>query len=318
MEQNQDKLVRATAADNQIRCMAAVTTSLVSEACRRHRTFPTASVALGRVLTGGLLLGSTVKDLEKITVHFHCDGPIRNIIAQADAHARVRGYVSNPEADATEMNQHGKFDVRRIVGGGTMYVTRDAGFEIGLLKEPYRGAVPIVSGEIGEDFAYYLAKSEQINSAVSLGVLMAVCRDGGHENSSQASPEFSLDRLRVAAAGGFIVQVMPSADQELVDYLEHTIAQAPHSTEMIRAGMSPIEMLQTALGDLEITVLEEKQPRFYCQCSRQRALLIISALGREEVCRLLLEDGGAELICHFCNEAYQISARELDQLLGEQ
>jgi molecular chaperone Hsp33 len=316
MQENQDKLVRATAADNQIRCMAAVTTSLVSEACRRHRTFPTASVALGRVLTGGLLLGSTVKDLEKITVHFHCDGPIRNIIAQADAQARVRGYVSNPQADATEMNPHGKFDVRRIVGGGTMYVTRDAGFEIGLLKEPYRGAVPIVSGEIGEDFAYYLAKSEQINSAVSLGVLMAVDRDG--ENGDQAPPEFSLDRLRVAAAGGFIVQVMPSADRELSDYLEHTIRKAPHSTEMIRAGMSPIEMLQTALGDLHITVLEEKQPRFHCQCSRQRALLIISALGRKEIKDMLLEDGGAELICHFCNEAYHISAEELDQLLGKQ
>ena len=125
-----DKLIHATAADNQLRCMAAVTTSLVAEACRRHRTFPTASAAFGRTLTGGLLMGSGVKDLEKLTVHFDCEGPIGNIIAQADPYGNVRGYVSNPEADATEMNARGKFDVRAVVGGGTLYVTRDAGFEI--------------------------------------------------------------------------------------------------------------------------------------------------------------------------------------------
>src|SRR3977135_2170541 len=198
-----DKLIHATAADNQIRCMAAVTTNLVGEACRRHRTFPTASAALGRTLTGGLLLGSGVKDLEKLTVHFDCDGPIGDIIAQADPSGNVRGYVSNPEADATEMNDRGKFDVRAVVGGGKLYVTRDAGFDIGLMKEPYRGMVPIVSGEIGGGIAYYLAKSEQVNSAVSLGVLMTV--DGTEHNGSSREPrtaEFSLDQLRVAAAGG--------------------------------------------------------------------------------------------------------------------
>ena len=203
----QDNLVHATAADNQLRCMAARTTALVGEACRRHQTFPTASVALGRTLTGGLLLGSGLKDLEKITVHFHCEGPIGHIIAQADPHGKVRGYVSNPEADATVANAMGKFDVRAVVGGGTLYVTRDAGFDIGLHKEAYRGSVPIVSGEIGEDIAYYLSKSEQIPSAVSLGVLMFVAPSGDDD-----APEFTLDRLRVAAAGGYINQLMPSAD----------------------------------------------------------------------------------------------------------
>src|ERR1700704_4474586 len=172
-----DKLIHATAADNQIRCMAAVTTNLVAEACRRHRTFPAASAALGRTLTGGLLLGSGVKDLEKLTVHFDCDGPIGDIVAQADAHGNVRGYVANPQADAIAMNQFGKLDVRAVVGGGQLYVTRDAGFEIGLMKEPYRGMVPIVSGEIGEDIAYYLTKSEKSKSAVSLCGLIIV--DGG-------------------------------------------------------------------------------------------------------------------------------------------
>jgi molecular chaperone Hsp33 len=314
-----DKLIHATAADNQLRCMAAVTTYLVGEACRRHRTFPTASAALGRTLTGGLLLGSGVKDLEKLTVHFDCDGPIGNIIAQADPQGNVRGYVSNPEADATAMNQQGKLDVRSVVGGGKLYVTRDAGFEIGLMKEPYRGMVPIVSGEIGEDLAYYLAKSEQVNSAVSLGVLMTVdgeeANTSGNGSAESFTAEFSLDRLRVAAAGGFIVQMMPSANDGLAAHLERNVSRAPYATDMVRAGLSPFEMLQAVLGDLELMVLEEKEPRFFCQCSRERALLIISALGREEVEDMIEKDNGAELICHFCNEAYQITAAELTELL---
>lgn len=319
MGTNQDRLVHATAANNQLRCMAAVTTNLVGEACRRHRTFPTASAALGRTLTGGLLLGSGLKDLEKITVHFDCDGPIGNIIAQADPYGNVRGYVSNPEADVTAMNHLGKFDVRAVVGTGTLYVTRDAGFEIGLFKEPYRGMVPIVSGEIGEDIAYYLAKSEQINSAVSLGVLMAVdANDAAMGASEIDAPEFPLERLQVRAAGGYIVQMMPSADDRLISQLERAVADAPHSTEMIQAGLGPTEMLQRVLGDLDLRVLEEKEPRFYCQCSRERAKLIISALGREEMKDMLTKDNGAELICHFCNEAYQITAEELNELLDEQ
>jgi molecular chaperone Hsp33 len=313
-----DQLIHATAADNQIRCMAAVTTSLVAEACRRHRTFPTASAALGRTLTGGLLLGSGVKDLEKLTVHFDCDGPIGDIVAQADAHGNVRGYVANPQADAIAMNQHGKLDVRAVVGGGQLYITRDAGFEIGLMKEPYRGMVPIVSGEIGEDIAYYLAKSEQINSAVSLGVLMVVDGAEDRRSGNQSIAEFSLDSLRIAAAGGFIVQMMPRAEDGLAAHLERNISQAPYATDMIRDGLSPIGMLQAVLGDLDLDVLEEKEPRFRCQCSQERALLIIAALGREEVQDMLIKDNGAELICHFCNEAYQISAVELKDLLASE
>jgi molecular chaperone Hsp33 len=307
-----DNLVHAIAADNQLRCMAARTTNLVAEACRRHKTFPTASVALGRTLTGGLLLGSSLKDLEKITLQVHGDGPIGNIIAQSDAHGRVRGYVSNPEADVTVANPHGKFDVRAVVGSGTLYVTRDAGFEIGLHKESYRGSVPIVSGEIGEDLAYYLAKSEQIPSAVSLGVLMTVEPAEG----DRAEPQFTLDRLRVRAAGGFIIQMMPSASHSIIQQLERNIAIAPTTTEMIDAGLSPIEMLNTALGDMDVQILEEKEPSFHCPCSRERALQIIAALGRDEVKDMLAKDNGAELTCHFCNASYQISGDELRAILA--
>jgi len=316
-----DKLIHAVAANNQLRCMAAVTTNLVGEACRRHRTSPTASAALGRTLTGGLLLGSGIKGLEKLTVHFDCDGPIGDIIAQADPFGNVRGYVSNPEADVTAMNERGKLDVRAVVGGGKLYVTRDAGFEIGLMKEPYRGMVPIVSGEIGEDLAYYLSRSEQVNSAVSLGVLMTIdgleaTHPGGKHSSMESfTAEFPIDSLRVSAAGGYIVQMMPSADEGLAAHLERNISQAPYATDMARAGFSPIEMLQAVLGDLDVVVLEEKVPRFHCQCSRERALLIISALGREEVEEMINNENGAELICHFCNAAYQITGAELAELL---
>ena len=254
-------------------------------------------------------------------MHFDCDGPIGNIVAQADPYGNVRGYVSNPEADAIEMNDRGKFDVGAVVGGGKLYVTRDAGFEIGLMKEPYRGMVPIVSGEIGEDIAYYLAKSEQINSAVSLGVLMAV--DGAEDDDPETRSrepriaEFSLEQLRVAAAGGYIVQMMPSSDEKLAAELEGRISRAPYATDMVRSGHSPIEMLQEVLGDLDLLVLEEREPRFHCQCSRERALLIISALGDEEVKDMIEKDNGAELICHFCNETYELGADELRALLND-
>ena len=315
---SRDSLVHATAADKQLRCIAAVTTNLVAEACRRHRTFPTASVALGRTLTGALLLGSGLKDLEKITVHFNCDGPIGNIITQADPYGNARGYVSNPGADATLLNSRGKFDVRAVVGGGTLYVVRDAGFEIGLHKEPYRGSVPIVSGEIAEDLAYYLAKSEQVNSAVSLGVLMRVDRNGDareDRKSSNSEAQFELDRLRVSAAGGYVIQMLPSADESLLRHLNRVLPGAHQCSDMVARGFSPVEMLREVLGEIELSVLEETQPRFLCQCSHERALKIIGALGREEVQDMLYKDRGAELTCHFCNQTYSISAEELGELI---
>ncbi len=311
-----DQLVYALAAEGQLRCMAAVTTRLVEEACRRHGTFPTASAALGRALTGGLLMGAGSKDLEKITLQFHCDGPLGNIIVQADPHGKVRGYVSNPAADSINGNSRGKLDVRAIVGSGMLHVIRDAGFEIGLMKEPYRGMVPIVSGEIGEDIAYYLAKSEQINSAVGLGVLVEF--EDGTSEESLSSVEAALERLRVRAAGGFIIQVMPSAEENLIAKVEQTISTAPASTEMIAGGMTPAEMLRTLVGDLGLVTLEEKEPRFACQCSSARARLIISALGRDEVEDMLIRDGGAELTCHFCNATYKISADELKEILKDE
>src|SRR5215510_13429831 len=168
LEYRDDHLIQATAADATIRLIAAVTTNLVAEACERHNTAPTASAALGRTLTGTMLLGRTYKDLEYITMRLDCDG-ILGVVAEASAHGTVRGYVRNPAAHLPP-NALGKLDVKGIVGGGMLHVIREAGFEIGLMKEPYYGSTPIVSGEIAEDIAHYLAVSEQINSVVSLGV----------------------------------------------------------------------------------------------------------------------------------------------------
>lgn len=291
-----DTIIYATVAGHDIRLLAGVTTGLVNEACWRHRTSPTASAALGRTLTGTLLLGMTQKDMERVTVQFSCDGPIGGIVALADAYGNVRGYVTNPAAEAPERN--GKLNVAGIVGSGTMHVRREAGFEIGLMKEPYHGIVEIVSGEIAADFAYYLTTSEQIPSATSLGVFV------------------SLATGQVVAAGGYMVQMMPGSDRALADDLSARIAAAPSVTDMILAGATPLSMLETALVDLPIEVLETREVQFTCTCSRDRVLAMLASLERDEV-RTMLDDGtGETVICHVCNESYAISVEDLRAILA--
>jgi len=292
-----DHLIQVTAADTSVRALAAVTTNLVHEACQRHGTSPTASAALGRALTGALLLGQTFKDLDRLTLHFQCDGPLGGITAEASSRATVRGYVRNPAADLP-VNERGKLNVSGIVGGGMVYVTREAGFEIGLSKEPYRGSVPIVSGEIAEDLAYYLAVSEQINSAVSLGVFV------------------SPDPPRVAAAGGFLIQLMPGAEAETIALIEESASRAPHITEMILQGAGALEILGTALGSVGFEVLEQREVEFRCTCSYDRAVNIVSCLDRAEVEDMLVKDQGAELTCHFCNEVYSLDVAALEKILA--
>lgn len=296
MSTTDNVLVRAMAANATIRCMATVTTDLVNQACQRHATLPTASAALGRVLTGTLMMGSLLKDLEKITVQFHCQGPIGNITAEADAYGNVRGYVRNPNVDLP-VNEKGKLDVGKAVGEGMLYVIRDAGFDIGLGRDPYCGSVPIVSGEIAMDLAYYFTKSEQIPSDVSLGVFVE--KDG-----------------IVSAAGGFIIQVMPGADEKLVSEIANSVALAPPSTTMIRSGYNAVDMLRQALGKIDFEILSTNTVNFTCQCSYERAISLISALGKEEVSDMLEKDKGAKLTCHFCSETYSITMEELENILN--
>jgi molecular chaperone Hsp33 len=295
-----DSLVRATAADGGVRCMAAVTTNLVAEAVTRHQTSPTVAAALGRTLTGTLLLGAGLKELDRLTVQIVCDGPVGGITAEANARGQVRGYARNPEANP-DLNGNGKFDVSSVVGNGMFYVTHESGYEIGLYTDPYRGSVPIVSGELGEDFAYYLAKSEQIPAAVTLGVYMRARETG---------------ETYVAAAGGLIVQVLPGADPQIIDAVEDAIRRGPHTTTLIREGASPTDMLRAALGDLPFEVLEEKPVSFACTCSHERAVSLIASIDRTELEAILREDKGAAMTCHFCNETYRLDEAALENILA--
>ncbi len=291
-----DKLINGTAADGTIRLIAAVTTSTVAEAVRRHQTSPTASAALGRMLTGVALLGASLKEFDRLTVRIDADGPIGGIITEANNAGDVRGYVRNPEAELPP-KPDGKFDVSGIIGQGMFYVMRESGFELGLHREPYIGSVPITSGEIAEDFAFYLAKSEQIPSAVLLGVLL-----------HNAEPF-------VTASGGVMIQMMPGVNDHIVTMIEDTVGRAPHLTSVIKEGATPEDLLRLTLGVIDFEILDERSVQFKCTCSMERAITMIAALGRNEVASMLAEDKGAVMTCGFCNEIYQLDETDLVAML---
>jgi molecular chaperone Hsp33 len=295
-ETQRDILVHGTGADGAVRCMAAVTTNLVAEAARRHDLWPTVAAALGRTLTGTLLLGASLKELDRLTVQIVSDGPIGGITTEVNAHGQVRGYVRNPEADAP-YNEQGKFDVRGVIGEGMFYVTRESGYDVGLYRDPYRGSVPLVSGEIAEDFAFYLTKSEQIPSAVILGVHL-----------QPAAPY-------VAASGGLMIQMMPGADEKIIKTIESSVSRMPQATILIREGLSPADLLKTALGEIDFEILDEKPVSFACSCSYERAVSLISSIDRAELESMLREDHGAAMTCHFCNETYRIDQTELENII---
>ncbi|MGC2236818.1 MAG: Hsp33 family molecular chaperone HslO [Pyrinomonadaceae bacterium] len=291
-----DKLIHGTAADGSIRFMAAITTGILIEAVRRHQTSPTVSAALGRVLTGTLLLGSSLKEFDRLTVKIEGSGAVEGITAEADKSGKVRGYVKNPDAELPP-NENGKFDVAGIIGEGMFYVIRESGFDVGLHREPYIGSVPITSGEIAEDFAYYLAKSEQIPSAVLLGVLL--------------QPEAPL----VKASGGVMIQILPGANEHIVTMIEDTIRHAPHLTSIISEGASAEDLVKLALGVIDYEILEEREVSFECNCSFERAVSLISSLGREEVASMLEEEKGATMTCGFCNEIYTLDENDLQKII---
>ena len=293
-----DKLIHATAADGTVRILAAVTTGIVREAVRRHQTSPTVSAALGRVLTGTLLLGSSFKDYDRLTVKIEANGAVEGITAEATTDGTVRGYVRNPAVDLPP-RADGKFDVAGIVGEGMFYVIREIGYETGAYSEPYVGSVPLVSGEIAEDFAHYLAKSEQIPSAVLLGVLL------------QNEEPF------VTCAGGVIVQMMPNADENIAVMIEDTILHAPQLTSAIKEGATARDLVEMVLGIIPFEILEEIDVAFKCNCSFDRAVQLISSLGRAEVASMLAEDHGASMTCGFCSEIYTLDESDLQKMLDE-
>ena len=287
-----DRLVRVTAAGDTIRAVAAVTTGVVEEARRRHGTYPTATAALGRTLTAGLLLGATMKDEERLSIDLACDGPLKRVMVTTTGHNQVRGYVGRPATHLPSKN--GKLDVGGAVGGGLLCVMRTQPWN----KEPYRSIMKIVSGEIGQDIAHYLLNSEQLPSAVGLGVF--VNREGD-----------------VGAAGGFVVQLMSGGSEATIARVEANVAALPPVTALIRDGYSPDEILAAVLAGLDSTRVAEAPVAFACHCTRERVLGAILLLGRAEIADMIATDGGAEVRCEFCAERYLIDRDELTTLAAE-
>ena len=265
-----DYLVRTLTKDGSIRGLAAVTTGLVEEARQRHGVYPTAAAALGRALTGGALLGALLKTGQRVALKFEGDGPLKKIIVEAESNGAVRGYVAEPQVHLPPKN--GKLDVAGALGRtGLLTVSKDL-----RLKEPYRGIVQLVSGEIAEDLAFYLAESEQVPSALALGVYVET--DG-----------------RVDAAGGFLIQTMPPVQEEVLDRLIGRIRQLPSVTDLLRAGKSPEDLLADISTGLPYTILEKYALAWQCSCSRERVEKALITLGPEELADLAATETAATI-----------------------
>lgn len=284
---NGDILVRAIAAEGSVLACAAIATAVTEEARLRHGTLPTATAALGRTLVAAAMLGSGLKGQQTVMVRVLGDGPLGPVICESTANGALRGYVTNPQTDLPPTPAR-KLDVGGAVGRrGTFHVTRDLG-----LRDPYQGSVPLVSGEIGEDLAAYLVSSEQVPSAVTVGVLVG--------------PDHG-----VLASGGLMLQVLPGAPASIPAYLDERVRSLPAITRVVADGVSPEEMLEDALGTLSLSVLERRPIRFVCRCSAQKVTEVIAALGRGEGERLLREEGRVEVQCRFCGERYVLGAEEV-------
>ena len=284
-----DCIIRATAADNRIRAFAASTRDLVEEARARHNTSPVVTAALGRLLTAAAMMGVSLKrEDERLTLKIEGDGPVRMLIAQSDIHANVRGYAAEPGV-LIGANDKGKLDVAGAVGKGLLRVIRQ-----GSSGEPFTGTTELVSGEIAEDLTYYYASSEQTPSAVALGVLMS------HENT-------------VRAAGGFIIQLMPYADEQLISELEAKLGSLPPVTTLLSSGMTAEELLREALSGFDVTVNETIPTRFRCTCSRENVKRVLLSLGRRELSTLAGKP--VEVHCDYCSSNYEYSVQEVEDLL---
>ncbi|OAH56792.1 molecular chaperone Hsp33 [Domibacillus aminovorans] len=288
-----DYLVKALAFDGQVRAYAVNTTKTIGEAQRRHGSWPTASAALGRSMTAGVMMGAMMKGNEKITLKIEGGGAAGPILVDSDANGNVRGYITYPQTHF-DLNENGKLDVRRAVGtDGMLTVVKDLG-----LRENFSGQTPIVSGELGEDFTYYFAVSEQVPSSVGVGVLV--------------NPDNSI-----LAAGGFIIQLMPNVDDATITILEERITNMEPISKLIEKGLVPEQILTYIFGEENVKFLETMPVQFECTCSKERFGNAIVSLGRGEIQEMIKEDGGAETQCHFCNERYIFSKEELEQLKEE-
>ena len=291
-----DHIIRATAAQEHIRAFAVDSTEMVAKARELHRTFPVVTAALGRLLSAGAMMGSMMKgDDDLITLTMKGDGPIGSLTVTADSHGNVKGFPGNPSVDIpTREDADGamsKLDVGGAIGNGMLTVSMDLG-----LKEPYNGQVELQTGEIGDDLAYYFTVSEQTPSAVALGVMI------GKDSS-------------VLHSGGFIIQLMPDAPEEVIAALESTLAGLDPVTTLMERGLGPEDILRLVLGDLDLIITETTPIRFYCNCSRERVSGALAALSTADLQSIIADGEDIEVKCHFCNSAYNFSTDELEALL---
>ena len=285
-----DYIVRATAAGTQIRAFAAATTGVVETAREKHDLSPVASAALGRLLTGAAMMGSMMKnDTDVLTLQIQCSGPIGGLTVTADSHGDVKGYAVNPSVMLPPKN--GKLDVGGALGAGFLNVIKDMG-----LKEPYSGQTVLQTGEIAEDLTYYFATSEQVPSSVGLGVLM------NKDNT-------------VRCAGGFIVQVMPFVEEEVLQKLEANISRISSVTQMLDNGHTPEQMLEQVLEGLDVEFTDTLPTQFTCNCSKHRIEKAIISIGEKEIQEMIDDGEEIEVKCHFCDSAYHFTVEELKELL---
>ena len=286
-----DYIIRATAAQAQVRVFAATIKNLVEEARQRHNTSPVATAALGRLLTAGAMMGAMQKgDNDKLTLQIKCSGPIGGLTVTADAKANVKGFVENPDV-MLPPSKAGKLDVGGALDMGVLSVIKDMG-----LKEPYVGQTHLVSGEIAEDLTYYFATSEQVNSSVALGVLM-------DKNNT------------VRQAGGFILQLMPFAEEAVIVQLEENLKNLPSVTTMLERGETPESMLDIVLNGLEHEILDKIPTKFECDCSKEKVEKALISVGQKDIQEMIDDGKPIEVKCHFCNTAYTFNIPELKAIL---
>lgn len=289
-ERMRDYLVRATAADAQIRAFAVTSAGLVEEARKRHDLSPVVTAALGRLMTGACMMGSMLKgEKDILTLQINGDGPIGAMTVTADAKGNVKGYAQAPQA-MMPPNAQGKLDVGGVIGNGYLTVIKDMG-----LKDPYSSQVALQTGEIGDDLTYYFAASEQVPSCVALGVLM-------ERNNT------------VKQAGGFIIQLMPFAQEDVIRRLEEKIASLRSVTQMLEEGNTPEQILTLLLGDMGVEFTEKMPVQFVCSCTKERVEKVLISLGKEELQNMIEEGREVELHCHFCNTNYVFTVEELTRL----
>ncbi|WP_443659535.1 Hsp33 family molecular chaperone HslO [Clostridium algidicarnis] len=288
----EDRLIRGIAKDGMIRIIAASTTNLVDEATKIHNCTPTAAATLGRLLTAGTLMGVMSKSKEdKLTLQMSGGGPAESLTVTAYSDGTVKGYIGNPNIDIP-LNDKGKLDVGSAIGkNGNLTVIRDLG-----LKEPYVGQVPIYTGEVGDDLAYYFTVSEQTPSAVALGVLV--------------DTDYSIK-----ASGGFIIQMMPGADELVADLLTYRLEEIDSITEMLSKGMNIEKIIKYIFEDMDLKIIDSLTPKFNCDCSRERVEKALISIGRKDLEEIYDDGKTEELKCHFCNKTYLFKHEDIGELL---